>query len=65
MNRKRYPTDLTDDQWAIIGPLIPVNANGRPRSVDTREILNAIFYLRGYPGNLSLHGKGLRIINER
>ena len=43
--RKPYPSDLTDEQWAIIEPLIPVNTTGRPREVDMREVLNAIFYL--------------------
>jgi transposase len=43
--RKPYPSDLTDAQWAVLKPLIPVNALGRPRQIDMREILNAIFYL--------------------
>jgi putative transposase len=43
--RKPYPSDLTDERWAILEPLIPVNATGRPREVDMREVLNAIFYL--------------------
>jgi putative transposase len=43
--RKPYPSDLTDEQWAIIKPLIPVNRVGRPRQVDMREVLNTIFYL--------------------
>ncbi len=43
--RKPYPSDLTDEQWAIIEPLIPVNTTGRPRTVEMREVLNAIFYL--------------------
>ena len=43
--RKPYPSDLTDQQWAVIEPLIPVNAVGRPRQVDMREVLIAIFYL--------------------
>jgi putative transposase len=42
--RKAYPSDLSDAQWAIIEPLIPVATTGRPRTVDTREVLNAIFY---------------------
>jgi putative transposase len=42
--RKAYPSDLTDDQWAIIEPLIPVHRVGRPRQVDMREVLNTIFY---------------------
>jgi putative transposase len=45
MMRKPYPSDLTDAQWAIIEPLIPISATGRPRQVDLREVLNAIFYL--------------------
>jgi putative transposase len=42
--RKPYPSDLSDDQWAVIEPLIPVNSTGRPREVEMREVLNAIFY---------------------
>jgi putative transposase len=43
--RKPYPSDLTDEQWALIEPLIPVHTVGRPRTNDMREVLNAIFYL--------------------
>jgi putative transposase len=43
--RKPYPSDLTDAQWDVIQPLIPVNSVGRPRTVDMREVLNAILYL--------------------
>ena len=42
--RKPYPSDLTDEQWEIIRPLIPVSPLGRPRTVDMREVLNTIFY---------------------
>jgi putative transposase len=43
--RKPYPSDLTDDQWAILEPLIPINRLGRPREVDMREILNTLLYI--------------------
>jgi putative transposase len=44
--RKRYPSDLTDIQWALIEPLIPpAKSGGRPRDVDMREVVNAILYL--------------------
>ena len=43
--RKPYPSDLTDEQWATIEPLIPVHTVGRPRINDIREVLDAIFYL--------------------
>jgi putative transposase len=45
----RYPTDLTDTQWAVLAPLIPAaKAGGRPRTTDMREVVNALFYvLRG------------------
>ena len=46
--RKPYPSDLTDEQWAVIEPLIPVSSVGRPRKVEMREVLNAIFYLNGF-----------------
>jgi len=42
--RKSYPSDLTDEQWDIIQPLIPINHVGRPRTVNMREVLNTIFY---------------------
>jgi putative transposase len=46
MARQPYPTDLTDAQWARIAPLLPpALPGGRPRSVDLREVLNAILYL--------------------
>lgn len=44
--RKAYPSDLTDKQWKLIEPLIPPpKKGGRPRSVNMREIINAILYL--------------------
>src|SRR5262249_48180040 len=43
--RKAYPSDVTDEQWAIIEPLIPVHTVGRPPTNDMREVLNALFYL--------------------
>ena len=46
--REAYRTDLTDDQWAILEPLIPparVVRGGRPREVDMREVVNTILYL--------------------
>src|SRR3954454_16380684 len=42
--RKPYPSDMTGEQWAILDPLIPVSPLGRPREVEIREVLNAIFY---------------------
>jgi putative transposase len=43
--RKPYKTDLTDEQWAIVKPLIPPGKHGgRHREVDIREVLNTIFY---------------------
>jgi len=43
---KAYPSDLTDEQWAVLQGLIPpAKRGGRPRKVDMREVLNAIFYL--------------------
>lgn len=42
----RYPSDLTDAEWALVGPLIPpAKHGGRKRSVDVREVLNGIFYV--------------------
>jgi putative transposase len=45
--RKSYPSDLTDEQWSLLEPLLPpeVESLGRPREVDFREVINAILYL--------------------
>jgi len=43
--RKPYPSDLTDAQWEIVRPLIPVFTVGRPREVNMREVVNTILYL--------------------
>jgi transposase len=42
----RYPSDLSDAEWALVAPLIPpARRGGRRRSVDLREVLNTIFYV--------------------
>jgi putative transposase len=40
-----YPSDLTDEQWAIIEPLLPKEAWGRPIEIDMRSAVNGMFYL--------------------
>jgi transposase len=42
----RYPSDLTDDEWAHVTPLIsPAKPGGNKRSVDVREVMNGIMYV--------------------
>lgn len=42
----RYPSNMTDDEWRLVAPLIrPAKRGGRPRTVNVREVLNAIFYV--------------------
>src|SRR5258708_36583989 len=56
----RYPSDLTDDEWALVEPLIPpARRGGNKRHVDEREVMNGIMYIlstgcqwRGIPKNL-------------
>ena len=46
VGRRAYDTDLRDDEWELIAPSIPgPKPGGRPREVDIREVVNAIFYL--------------------
>src|SRR5271166_1109671 len=43
---KLYDTDLTDAAWALIAPMLPAaRPGGRPRKINIRAVLNAIFYL--------------------
>ena len=65
MSRKVYPSDLTDAQWAVLGPLVPpANPNTRPRKHAMREIVNALLYVtkegcswRALPGDFRLPWK--------
>lgn len=46
MARKPYDTDLSDEQWNELQPLIPLeHPGGRPRDQDMREIVNGILYV--------------------
>lgn len=46
MERKPYPSDLTDAQWELVGPQIPPERwGGRTRAVAMREVVNGILYL--------------------
>jgi len=46
MHRKAYRTDLTNEQWKLLKPMLPPPAKcGRKRKVNLREVLNAILYL--------------------
>jgi transposase len=45
-SKLRYPSDLTDEEWAIIGPLIPpAKPGGNKRTVDVRAVLNGVMYI--------------------
>jgi transposase len=42
----RYPSDLTDEEWDCVKPLIPrAKRGGRRRSVDVREVVNGLMYV--------------------
>jgi len=42
----RYPSDLTDEEWALIEPLIPpAKSGGRKRTVNMREVTNGVMYV--------------------
>ena len=45
-SKLRYPSDLTDDEWAHVEPLIPpAKRGGNRRHVDVREVMNGIMYV--------------------
>ena len=46
MKRRSYPSDVSENEWRILEPLIPpAKPGGRPRTTDMREVINAILYL--------------------
>ena len=45
-SKLRYPSDLTDEEWALIEPLIPpAKRGGGKRTVDMREVVNGVMYV--------------------
>ena len=43
---RRYASDLTDREWALVAPFVPSPRRiGRPRTTDLREVVNAILYI--------------------
>ena len=42
----RYPSDLTDAEWALVEPLIPAaKRGGNKRTIDVREVVNGLMYI--------------------
>ena len=45
-SKLRYPSDLTEAEWALVAPLIPpAKRGGNKRHVDLREIVNGLMYI--------------------
>jgi transposase len=45
-SKLRYPSDVTEEEWSVIGPLIPgAKRGGNKRTVDEREIVNGLMYI--------------------
>jgi transposase len=45
-SKQRYPSDLTDAEWALVEPLIPpAKRGGDKRTVDVREVMNGLLYV--------------------
>ena len=59
---KRYPSDLTDKEWALVRPLLPpASGEGRRRKTDLREIITvrcAISYVLDVRGGCSRKNSG-------
>jgi transposase len=45
MRARSYPSDLTDEQWALVEPMIPTTSGGRPRQTAMRDVVDAVFYI--------------------
>ena len=45
-SKLRYPSDVTDEEWAFIEPLIPAaKPGGNKRSIDERSVVNGVMYI--------------------
>jgi transposase len=57
-DKLRYPSDLTDEEWSHIEPLIPpAKHGGRDRKVDVRQIVNGLMYAE-HQLSVAVHPKG-------
>jgi transposase len=66
LQQKRYSTDLSEQEWQHIKPLLPVpKARGRKREVEEREVLNAIFYLLNNGCSLARLTQGFTALANR
>src|SRR5437588_10291749 len=45
MRTQSYPSDVSDGQWALIEPRLPVYPGGRPHTPNLREVVDALFYI--------------------
>jgi len=41
-SRLRYPSDLTDEEWTHVAPVVPPAKHGNKRTVDVREVMNGV-----------------------
>lgn len=74
--REAYPSDITDEQWLIIEPIVNIpNPRGRPRTTDMREVINALSYIgksgcqwdmipHEFPPRSTVHYHFLRLCND-
>ena len=72
----RYPSDMTDREWAIIAPLLPpARSGGRPRTVDLRAVMDAILFIassgcqwrmlpKDFPPRSTVQGYFLRLAGQ-
>ena len=73
----RYPSDLTDEEWALVKPLIPrAKRGGNKRTVDVRAVVNGLMYVlstgcqwraipRDLPPRSTLHHYFRRWLDDR
>jgi transposase len=45
MRTQTYPSDITDAQWVLIEPQLPVYPGGRPRKTNLRDVVDGLFYI--------------------
>ena len=65
----RYPSDLTDEEWSHVKPLLPpAKHGGAKRTVNLREVVNGLLYVlstgcqwRAIPKDSASQEHGLRL----
>ena len=65
-DRMRYPSDLTDEEWSMVEPLMALaKRGGRKREVMLREVVKGVMYVLSTGCHVAIHPQGSAATEQR